>query len=71
MARTVTSKATLSLFHAPYVDADGCDRMRLSGVLTGAADPTLAEQVRLALEQCATASTVLVVDDSIDVRWLR
>lgn len=63
----------LSLFHAPYVDDAGMDRMRLSGVLTGA-DPcddlVLIRQIQDALARCSEKSTVLVVDDSIEVEWL-
>ncbi|WP_436702393.1 hypothetical protein [Nocardioides sp. BYT-33-1] len=63
----------LSLFHAPYVDADGRDRMRLSGVLTGAnpdTDGELIKSVKDALVKCSEESTILVVDDSIEVGWL-
>lgn len=65
---------TLRLFHAPYVDDDGVDRMRLSGVLTGAdpdRDGATITSVREALVKCTRETTLLVVDENIDVEWLR
>lgn len=64
----------LRLFHAPYVDVEGIERARLSGVLTGAdpdADADLIKTVKEALVKCSEQTTLLVVDDNIDVEWLR
>lgn len=64
----------LRLFHAPYVDEDGTDRMRLSGVLTGAdpeSDKDVIDRVRSALVECSEKTTLLVVGQGIEVEWLR